>query len=38
MRPSRSYCSTFEEAEEQLLGLVPKETTYMNREVLDERE
>ena len=36
MRPSQSYCSTFEEDEEQLLGLVPKETTYMNREVLDE--
>jgi hypothetical protein len=30
MRPSQSYCSTFEEAEEQLLGLVPKETMYMN--------
>ena len=38
MRPSQSYCSTFEEAEEQLLKLVPKETTYMNQEVLDERE
>ena len=38
MRPSQSYVSTFEEAEEQLLGIIPKETMYMNKEVLDERE
>jgi hypothetical protein len=38
MRSSQTYYSTFEEAEEHLLGLIPKETTYMNREVLDERE
>jgi hypothetical protein len=38
MRPSQAYYGTFEEAEERLLGLVPKETTNMNREVLDERE
>jgi hypothetical protein len=38
MRSSQTYYSTFEEAEDHLLGLIPKETTYMNREVLDERE
>lgn len=38
MRSSQTYYGTFEEAEEHLLGLMPKETTYMNREVFDERE
>ena len=37
MKPSQAYYGTFEEVEENMSGIIPRETTYANREV-DDRE
>lgn len=37
MRPTQAYYGTFEEMEEKLAGIMPKENSFLNREV-EERE